>query len=136
MKEEKVEVIKKLLEPKSTRNIEVFLGFANLYKIFIRNFNKIVALLISMLQTISANHLSILPYRNRSNYETPSCTGNSIGNGKSARTENLSNIANLTKSKNPDMTKSKKAKNWEFVTVNFFKTDFRSPELKKIFIYL
>lgn len=111
MKEEKVEVIRTLLEPKSARNIEVFLGFANLYKTFIRNFSKIAAPLISMLQIISANYLSILPYRNRSNYKTPSCAGNSIGNSKSARIENLSNIANLYKSKNPDMTKFKKVKN-------------------------
>ena len=50
MEAEKIKVIKDWLESKSIRNIWVFLGFANFYQRFIQGFNKIGALLISMLK--------------------------------------------------------------------------------------
>ena len=51
MEAEKIEVVKEWPEPKLVRDIQVFLGFANFYWQFIQGFNKIAALLISMLKT-------------------------------------------------------------------------------------
>ena len=50
MEVEKIEVVKDWPEPKSVRNIQVFLGFANFYGQFIKGFSKIAALLILMLE--------------------------------------------------------------------------------------
>ena len=51
MEAERIEVVKDWPEPKSVRDIQVFLGFANFYQWFIQGFSKIVALLTSMLKT-------------------------------------------------------------------------------------
>ena len=51
MGDEIIEAVKALLEPKSIRDIQVFLGFANFYRCFIQNFSKIAASLTSMLKT-------------------------------------------------------------------------------------
>ncbi len=49
IEEERIEVVKTWPEPQSVRDIQVFLGFANFYRRFIRNFSKIAAPPISML---------------------------------------------------------------------------------------
>ena len=51
MEAEKIEVVRKWPEPKSVRDIQVFLGFANFYWRFIQGFSRIAALLTSMLKT-------------------------------------------------------------------------------------
>ncbi len=43
MEEERIEAIRNWPEPQSVRDIQVFLGFANFYRRFIRNFSKIAA---------------------------------------------------------------------------------------------
>ncbi len=43
MEEEKIEAVKTWPEPQSVRDIQVFLGFANFYRRFIRNFSRIAA---------------------------------------------------------------------------------------------
>ena len=53
MEEERIEAVKAWLEPKSIRDIQVFLGFINFYQRFIQGFSKIVAPLTSMLKTTS-----------------------------------------------------------------------------------
>ena len=45
-------------EPKSIRDIQVFLGFANFYRRFIQSFSKIAGPLTSMLRTSSATRSS------------------------------------------------------------------------------
>ena len=50
MEEENIEAVKAWPEPKSIRHIQVFLGFANFYRRFIRGFSKIATPLISMLK--------------------------------------------------------------------------------------
>ena len=54
MEEERIEAVKNWPEPKSVRDIQVFIGFANFYRRFIQGFSKIAAPLTSMLKT-SAN---------------------------------------------------------------------------------
>ena len=51
MEAKRIEVVKKWPEPKSVRDIQVFLGFANFYRRFIQDFSKIAAPLTSMLKT-------------------------------------------------------------------------------------
>ena len=51
MEAEKIEVVKEWPEPKSVRDIQVFLGFANFYQRFIQGFSRIAASLISMPKT-------------------------------------------------------------------------------------
>ena len=51
MEAERIKVVKDWPEPKSVRNIQVFLGFANFYWQFIQGFSRIVAPFTSMLKT-------------------------------------------------------------------------------------
>ena len=44
-------MVKKWLEPTSVRDIQVFIGFANFYRCFIRDFSRIAVSLTSMLKT-------------------------------------------------------------------------------------
>ena len=50
MEAEIIETMKDWDKPKSVRNIQVFIGFANFYQQFIQSFSKIIALLISILK--------------------------------------------------------------------------------------
>ena len=51
MEVERIEVVRKWLKPKSVRDIQVFLGFANFYRQFLQGFSKIAASLTSILKT-------------------------------------------------------------------------------------
>ena len=55
IEEEKIEEVEALAKPKSVRDIQVFLGFANFYRRFIKGFSKIAAPLTSMLRTTAAS---------------------------------------------------------------------------------
>ena len=58
MEAEKIEVVKDWPEPKSVRDIQVFLGFANFYWRFIQGFSKIAAPLTSILKTTKSPDVS------------------------------------------------------------------------------
>ena len=85
MEAKKIEVVKVLPEPKSIRNIPVFLGFANFYWQFIQGFYKIIAPFISMLKTIrswdelvlSRNNGSRLAFNKNNNSKPASEKNNS-----------------------------------------------------------
>ena len=51
MEDEKIKAVKQWPEPKSVKDIQVFLGFANFYWQFIQGFSCIAAPLTSMLKT-------------------------------------------------------------------------------------
>ena len=55
MKDERIEAVRNWPEPKSVRDIQVFIGFANFYRRFIRGFSKIAAPLTSMLKTTGSS---------------------------------------------------------------------------------
>ncbi len=55
MEEERIEEVKAWVEPKSVRDIQVVLGFANFYRRIIKGFSKIAAPLTSMLRTTAAS---------------------------------------------------------------------------------
>lgn len=46
MEKKKIKVVKTCSEPKLVRDILVFLGFTNFYKLFIKKFSKITVLFI------------------------------------------------------------------------------------------
>ena len=52
MEAEKIKIVKKWSEPKSIRDIQVFLGFINFYQQFIQGFRKIATPLTSILKTM------------------------------------------------------------------------------------
>ena len=51
MEDERIEAVQNWPEPKSVRDIQVFIGLVNFYRQFIRGFSKIAAPLTSMLKT-------------------------------------------------------------------------------------
>ena len=51
MEEERIDAVKAWPEPKSVRDIQVFIGFANFYQRFIQGFSKIATPLTLMLKT-------------------------------------------------------------------------------------
>ena len=55
MEDKRIEAVKNWPEPKSVRDIQVFLGFANFYFRFIRGFSKIAGPLTSMLRTANSS---------------------------------------------------------------------------------
>ncbi len=59
MEEERIKVVRDLSEPQSVRDIQVFLGFANFYRRFIKNFSRITAPLTSILQTTGNDDLGL-----------------------------------------------------------------------------
>ena len=60
MEEEKIDAVKAWPEPKSVRDIHLFIRFANFYRRFIQNFSKIATPLILILK-MSAQPASTLP---------------------------------------------------------------------------
>ena len=88
MKAKKIEVVKDWPKPKSVRNIQVFLGFANFYWRFIQGFSRIIALLTLMLKTAGLSGKPA-PSKNNSsrsasskNNDSKPASGKNDGNGK------------------------------------------------------
>ena len=55
MEEERINAVKKWPEPQSVRDIQVFIGFANFYRRFIKGFSRIAAPLTAMLKTTGSS---------------------------------------------------------------------------------
>ena len=55
IEDERIEAVRNWPEPKSVRDIQVFIGFANFYRRFIRGFSRIAAPLTSMLKTTGSS---------------------------------------------------------------------------------
>ena len=58
MENKRIEMVREWPEPKSVRDIQVFLGFANFYRQFIQGFSKIAASLTSILKTTGSPDVS------------------------------------------------------------------------------
>ena len=58
MEDEQIEAVKNWPKPTSVRDIQVFIGFANFYRRFIRGFSRIAAPLTSMLKTTGSSEES------------------------------------------------------------------------------
>ena len=103
----------------------MFLNFANFYKIFIKNFNKIAALLTSILQTTDKKVLKTQVTENKRNQDTSASIGGVDNKNVDRNIKNLLFIVKLAKSKKPIFAKA-----------NFFGTDFFTTGAKEAFIYL
>ena len=57
MDEKRIQRVKTWSEPKSIRDIQVFLGLANFYQCFIQGFSKIATSLTPMLKTTTSSHV-------------------------------------------------------------------------------
>ena len=88
MEDEKIEVVKNWPEPKSVRDIQVFISFTNFYQRFIQGFSRIAALFTSMLKTTGSLNLA---WRLRAN-------DNEV-------------VRDSSKAGDRDLSKSKKSKN-------------------------
>ena len=126
IKEKKIKVAKNWPDLQSIRDIWVFLGFANFYKRFIKNFNRIAASLISVFWTIdnstSNEFQSTLTNASRNNQDRP---GGISSKNVDRDIKNLLSVVKSTKSKKPN-----------FVKASFAKMEFLIFEAKKAFIYL
>ena len=58
MEDKRIEAVKNWLEPKSVRDIQVFISFANFYWRFIQDFSRITTPLISILRTTGSLYLA------------------------------------------------------------------------------
>ncbi len=110
MEEERIEAVKAWGEPKSVRDIKVFLGFANFYQRFTKGFSKIAAPLTSMLETTAASPEGPPEATGKIKEET----GNAVGDGDRAKIGEVKppggkNSKNSTKVKNSATSKVAKA---------------------------
>ncbi len=132
MEEETIEAVKIWPESQSVRDIQVFLGFANFYKRFIRNFSKIAASLTLILWITGNNDLDAQANGHKENQNTIAGASGTDDGGVGESIKNLSIVANLAKSKKSILTKSKKS---DLPKANFAKvnsgTNFHTPEAKK-----
>ena len=108
--EEEIEAAKTWPEPQSVSDIQVFLGFANFYRRFIKNFNRIATLLTSILRTTSessdAHSLSIRANDKSYGQEVEAC-----GGGADAAGRKVKHLSKDEKSKiSAESKKSAKAK--------------------------
>ncbi len=125
MKEEKIKAVRDWPEPQSVRDIQVFWGFANFYRRFIRNFSRIAAPLTLMLRTTnkstSNETQSTRATENEENQDAAAGVG---GAGSGGSIKNLSTVIKLAKSKKPNFAKVNSG------------TDFLTSGAKEAFIYL
>ena len=54
IEDEKIKAVEQWLEPKSVKNIQIFLRFANFYRRFIQGFSCIITPLTSMLKIVGS----------------------------------------------------------------------------------
>ena len=78
MKDERIQIVKQWLKPKSIRNIQVFFRFANFYWRFIQGFSYIAAPLTSMLKTIGNTESAANPKETKSKAGGNSIVGDSM----------------------------------------------------------
>ncbi len=120
MEEKKIKAVKTWPETQSVKDFQVFLGFANFYRRFIKNFSKIASPLTSMLRTTTSASSPT-----NGSKEAVKRTGNGVGSGGvcgvggdggagsvGRKTKNLSKAKNFkksAKSKNQILQKPKTA---------------------------
>lgn len=116
----------------SVKDFQVFLGFANLYRRFIKNFNRITASLTSMLRTmiIATEADSLSTKAKDDKYKKEERDGSRAGRVDRVGSGNKI-LSTNAKSKNSPKSKRKS----DFVKSNSFKTDFFTPRAKEAFTY-
>ena len=82
MEEERIKAVKAWPEPQSIWDIQVFLSFANFYKQFIKDFNKIATLLILILKTTAPSISARPAYIKADENEHGTDGGDGVGGGR------------------------------------------------------
>ncbi len=124
MEEKIIETVKAWPEPQTVKDIQIFLGFTNFYRRFIRNFSRIAAPLTSILRTTEKEALSTQAIENEKNQDAPSAAGGANGGNVGRSIKNLSTAIKSAKSKKPNFAKANSG------------TDFLTLEAKEAFIHL
>ena len=135
MEAEKIEIVKEWPEPKSVRDIQVFLGFANFYQWFIQSFSKIAAPLTSMLKTTLSSEVraadEVLVANEVSSVEGG---GESIEKcGKLSKTEKSSKSRNTKDKKSAKSKKPSKSGNSPNFDVTKAGPSFLTPKARSAF---
>ena len=135
MKVERIEFVKEWPKPKSVRDIQVFLGFANFYWQFIQGFSKIVAPLTSMLKTTITSQVFIV----NKMFAANEVGGIEDGDGsiekyrKSSKTGKLSKSGNLKGKKSAKSKKPSKSGNSPNFDAKEAGPSFLTPEARSAF---
>ena len=136
MEDDRIEAVKNWPEPKSVRDIQVFLGFANFYRRFIRGFSKIAGPLTSILRTANLieNSLTSVGVAEEDKVVGGGEFGGANGNSSKSQKSKKSKKS----AKNPTkMTKSQKlTKSKSFTTSNVGATKFLTSEPRIAFTQL
>ena len=109
MEEERINAVKKWAKPQSVRDIQVFIGFANFYRRFIKGFSRIAAPLTAMLKTTRSSIASTFRVDDNEVIGGESA-GWSDASKKSAKSKKMRSVHDLKKPKFL-MSKAKKAFN-------------------------
>lgn len=133
IEEERIEVMKTWPNRNLIKKIYIFLGFANFYKKFIRNFSKITTSFIVMLQTtpISLDSSFLVIRANQESYNRGIKDGNGVDDIVSSVSSRNKYLLNMGKLKN-----LAKSKNSDFAKTNSFRAYFFNLGAKKVFTYL
>ena len=98
MEDERIRAVEQWPEPKSVRDIQVFLGFANFYRRFIQGFSHIAAPLTSMLKTTGSTGSVASPKKTEGGVGGDSVV-DVVGGGEAINYTKGKNLAKTTKSK-------------------------------------
>ena len=148
MKEKRIEIVKTWPEPQSVKEIQVFLGFANFYRRFIKRFSKIAAQLTFMLKTTSDSIKELRDASNESGGGGVEIGGVELTEVKNSRV--LAKSKKSVKAKRSDLTKAKRSKIAKVEKLaqskkpDFAKskadeasgTEFLTPEARLVFTWL
>ena len=142
----KIEVVKEWPEPKSVRDIQVFLGFANFYRRFIQGFSKIAAPLTSMLKTTVSSQVLVADEVLAADEvdgieggdELIEKCGKLSKTGKLSKSQKSSKFRKLTKSRKSAKSREKLSKNGNLSNFNAKKSEpsFLTPDTKTAFNHL
>ncbi len=102
----------------------MFLGFANFYRRFIKNFSRIAASPTSLLQKTGNNNLGVQASGHEEEQEVTAVAGSGGGVGGGESFKNLSTAAKSVKSKRPNFANANSG------------IDFLTPGAKEAFIHL
>lgn len=121
MKEKKIEIIKTSTEPKSVKNIQVFLSFANFYQHFIQSINRITVSFTSILRRISSEAATLKALKASSEIFSRSIK---IGRLKIENSKNLTKFKKSAKVKKSKFTKAIISKFTKTNILDLAKTSF------------
>ena len=99
IEDERIRAVEQWPEPKSVRDIQVFLGFANFYRRFIQGFSRIAAPLTSMLKTTENIGSAANLKETKGGVGGNSVVGDVVGGGEATNPTKRKNPVKTTKSK-------------------------------------